>query len=393
MKFSFIIYYAFKSLKRRKLRAFLTIFAVFIGTTLISTMVSLGIGLKDIVVKGLKGAGELTDINVYQNENSTQKLNQEIISSIEQFPGVEKVDPMVTLVAESASFNGFEKSVGSTLVTAVPSLAENTFSLIAGTSFNSSGLANSAIVGENFLKNFSQDSPEIFLGKTISLKFGSNNFDFQIAGVAKSENIWGYGLFIPLSQASQIKKNLSYDSLRIKASSIDQVSTIVEKVKALGLTAVTLDNLIQQVTKYFRLFELALGSFGLVILAVASLGIINTMLMATLERTKEIGIMRAMGATRQDILRVFNFESALIGFIGGTIGIIFSFLINHGLNNIVLSYLSKQNLATDNISVFHLPIWLVIVLISFSTFIGFASGLYPALRASRLNPVDALRSE
>lgn len=391
MKTTFAIATALHNLKQHKLRTILTVFAVLIGTTLVSSMVSLGVGLQKVVVGGLSGAGELTDINVYTPEGGV-KLNAAAISSIEEIAGVTSVDPMVTLIADEVSVSGFVKKGGRTLVTAVPTTSKDTFELIAGTIFPDTE-QEAAVAGENFLKEFSEDVPESFLGKSLILYFGEKELALEIVGVAKSENIWGYGVFIPLSQVSQIKKQVSYDSLRVKAKSVKEVAGISTKIQEMGFEAVTLKNLVGQVNKYFRILELLLGSFGIIIIGVASLGIINTMVMAILERTRQIGVMRAVGASRRDIIKIFSFEAGAIGFIGGVLGVLCGFLITLGLGSLINNYLAHQHIVAAKIDLFVMPWWLILGLVSFATLVGLISGLYPAFRAARLDPVDALRQE
>ncbi len=124
----------------------------------------------------------------------------------------------------------------------------------------------------------------------------------------------------------------------------------------------------------------------------ATIGIINTMTMATFERTREIGVMRACGATKATIRRLFTFEAAMLGFAGGAFGI----LISLGLGAVARLILSNNaitlsSLPVDQIGVF--PWWLILSVIVFTTVLGMLSGLYPAARASKMKPVDALRYE
>ncbi len=391
MKFYSALSFALKNLRRRKLRTVLTVFAILIGTTLISSMVSLGVGLQQIVVKGLKSTGELTDINVYQKETG-KALDTETINKLENLPDVARVDPMVTLMADEVSLSGFQKKASKSLVTAVPGEATNIFKLIASSpDFSLQG--KTAVVGENFLKEFSNDYPERFLGQSLNLTFGQKNLVLKIIGVAQGENILGYGIFIPLSQASEIKTMANYDSLRVKANSVQKVAGISKTIKEMGLEAVALDDLVDRVTKYFRILELALGSVGIIILGVASLGIINTMIMATLERTREIGVMRAVGASRRDILKIFSLEASAIGFIGGIFGVLCGWGITLILSSLLNNYLAAKNITETQINLFALPWWLITGIVAFATLVGLFSGLYPAIRASRMDPVEALRNE
>jgi len=114
--------------------------------------------------------------------------------------------------------------------------------------------------------------------------------------------------------------------------------------------------------------------------------------MATYERTREIGVMRACGATRSTILLLFSFEAAILGFLGGVFGVVISFLLGLVAKLLVTKFgASLGTIPIDQIGSF--PLWLVGGVLTFTTLIGVLSGLYPAIRASRLNPVDALRYE
>lgn len=392
MKFTFAILYGLKNLERRKLRAVLTIFAVLIGTTLLSSMVSLGVGLQTIVVKNLKTVGELTDINVYKKEDTKALLDGAALNYLENLDGVERVTASVNLMADSASFSGFPQKADKTLVTAVPDDPGDILQLTTGATLNNfSGQV--AILGENFLKEFGENYSQEFLGKILNLTFGEKSLSLKIIGIAEDENISSYGVFIPLDQAAVIKNIVAYDSLRVRADSAQKVAGVSKEIKNMGLEAVALDDLIDRVVGYFRLLELALGSVGLIILGVASLGIINTMLMATLERTREIGLMRALGASRLDVLKIFSLEAAGIGLIGGTLGVAAGFLITSGLSAVLNNYLAQKGLASEAVRLFILPWWLICGTIGFATLLGFVSGFYPALRASRMDPVEALRRE
>jgi len=124
---------------------------------------------------------------------------------------------------------------------------------------------------------------------------------------------------------------------------------------------------------------------------VAAVGIINTMVMAVMERTKEIGIMKAVGASKRDIRRLFIFEAGLLGFWGGVFGLGSGYGLTVIANYFVNQQMSSEGFAITNIAV--LPLWLALGVVAFTTLIGIAAGLYPAIRAAKKNPVDALHSE
>jgi len=131
-----------------------------------------------------------------------------------------------------------------------------------------------------------------------------------------------------------------------------------------------------------------LGGLGLIALAIAALGVMNTMIMSVLERTREIGVMRALGARRSTIRRLFTFEASTLGFFGGLFGVLLGFVLLAFAKPIIANQFAKGTVL--NLSV---PIWLVFFVVGLTTLIGFFSGLVPSRRAARLDPIEALRYE
>ena len=182
-----------------------------------------------------------------------------------------------------------------------------------------------------------------------------------------------------------------YGSILLRADNTANIESVGKDVKKLGYGAQTAKEMLEQIEKIFGLVGLIIGAIGGIVLFVAALGIINTMIMATYERTREIGIMRACGATRADIRKLFIFEAGLLGFLGGIIGLALSFGLAKIGNSIGNQIAASQNVPITDIISFQ-P-WLIISVIALTTFIGILAGLLPAIRASRLDPVEALRYE
>jgi putative ABC transport system permease protein len=153
---------------------------------------------------------------------------------------------------------------------------------------------------------------------------------------------------------------------------------------------------VQGVNSTFVIMQVTFGGVGAIALLVAAIGIANTMTMAILERTREIGLMKAVGATNRDVLTIFLGEAAGIGFIGGLGGIAIGWLGGQLLNVAILVYLTNQAAQQGGpppgIAVFT-PAWLLPFSLIFATLVGLVSGLYPALRAATLMPVMALKYE
>ena len=140
----------------------------------------------------------------------------------------------------------------------------------------------------------------------------------------------------------------------------------------------------------FRIIQAVLSIFGLIALAVASLGIVNTLIMAIYERTREIGVMKAVGATRGTIRLLFTVEAGSIGFWGGLVGVVVAWIVG-AIINLVAHLTFLRDYQGFNISAF--PLWLILAVVALSTIVALVAGLLPANRAARLDPIEALRYE
>jgi len=141
----------------------------------------------------------------------------------------------------------------------------------------------------------------------------------------------------------------------------------------------------------FAIFDTFLGVFGSLALAVASLGIVNTLVMAILERRREIGIMKALGASDRDIKQIFFAEAGAMGLAGGALGVLLGWGIGRIIDFGTNIWLARQELPEQHIWL--VPWWLVAAALAFSVLVSLAAGLYPAARAAKLDPVQALRYE
>lgn len=183
-----------------------------------------------------------------------------------------------------------------------------------------------------------------------------------------------------------------YASILAKVDDTKNLTPASEAISKLGYGVSTAADMMKQINQIFMGVGLILGIIGGISLFVAAIGIINTMIMATYERTREIGVMRACGATKATIRRLFTFEASMLGFWGGVIGLAISVVLIKVAKLIIDKRgTGDMNIPIDKIGTF--PLWLILGVIAFTTLIGLISGLYPAMRAAKLNPVDALRYE
>jgi putative ABC transport system permease protein len=234
----------------------------------------------------------------------------------------------------------------------------------------------------------------------------------RIIGVVETEPATGFGgfgrgrLLIPLqiaqnlriAQPTDMREMLrgntgkpTFETLTVRVSSPKAVQGVEDAIKGMGFGTFSILDATKNLMLFFTVFDSLLLIFGSLALTVASLGIVNTLVMAILERRREIGILKALGAADRDVRRLFFVEAGAMGLLGGVLGVAMGWLIGRALTIGTNAYLKRQELPAIDISSIHW--WMVALAIGVSFFVSLAAGMYPASRAARLNPVEALRYE
>jgi putative ABC transport system permease protein len=183
----------------------------------------------------------------------------------------------------------------------------------------------------------------------------------------------------------------TYSLLSVRVSSAGKVEQVQDAIKKLGLRTYSILDASKSLRRFFAIFDMFLGIFGSLALAVASLAIVNTLVMAVLERRREIGVMKAIGADDVDVKKLFFAEAAAMGAAGGALGVALGWLIGRAINFGTTIYLQRQGLPPEN--VWSVPWWLVGSAIGFAVIVSLIAALYPASRAAKLDPIQALRYE
>ena len=182
-----------------------------------------------------------------------------------------------------------------------------------------------------------------------------------------------------------------YSSVSVRVKNPSQIQTVEDAVKKMGFNAFSILDASKSIQQFFKVLDVFLGIFGSLALAVAFIGIVNTLVMAILERRREIGIMKAIGASDGDVKRLFFAEAGAMGILGGIVGVALGWAIGQVINLGTNIYLKSQSFPPEHF--WSVPLWLVAFAVVFSFFVSLAAGLYPAGRAARLDPVQALRYE
>lgn len=183
----------------------------------------------------------------------------------------------------------------------------------------------------------------------------------------------------------------TYNALVVRVAKSKDVVHVEDAIKKQGFNTFSIVDASRGLQKAFVFLDLFLGVFGSLALAVASLGIVNTLVMAIMERRREIGIMKALGASDGDVKRIFFVEAGSMGALGGAVGVALGWMIGRAINIGTNVYMVRQELKPETF--WYVPMWLVITGMSFSIVVSLCAGLYPASRAARLDPVQALRHE
>jgi putative ABC transport system permease protein len=439
MKFFDLLALIIGNLARRKGRVALTAIGVIIGTTAVVLLVSLGVGLQKNAESQLGGIGDLTRIVVYPGftegggpvaieavpggaPEQTAPLNDAALASIAALPGVTAVIPQDYFQAGATMKIGRLEGGGSILGAGTDDLGALGVTAEQGTT---ELLRGTVIVGSQVANNFydprlrpgqEPPAPPNLYDQTLSIELMkwledgtvvTKKVRARVAGVlaeVRDEPDWS--IYMPLSEVEgyntwaigqRIDRNKTgYNTVIVKVNSVDEVLDVTEQITALGFQAYTPQSFVQGISGFYMVLQIVFGAMGAIALLVAAIGIANTMTMAILERTREIGLMKAVGASNRDVLAIFLGEAAGIGFIGGLGGIVISWGLGQVLNVIVLGYLAGQAAQTGApppTGAIATPLWLPTAALVFATLMGLASGLYPALSAATLAPVAALKYE
>ncbi|MFO7891905.1 MAG: FtsX-like permease family protein [bacterium] len=249
------------------------------------------------------------------------------------------------------------------------------------------------------------------MGKTDNSLFKKEQKQFTIIGIRKREVEFSYGYYrggviAPIKTAEKMPRlpfnsvwsllnsmdnESEYGALLVRVESVDYLKSVRNKIEELGFGTISIADQLEEFKKGFIIMDTALGAIGTIALIVAGLGIINTMVMSILERTREIGIMKAVGGSEFQIKSIFFFEAGSIGLLGGLFGLALGWIVTKIAGAVATYYIIKQG--GETVDFFYIPGWLVISALVFSIVISLIAGIYPAIRAARINPVEALRHD
>ncbi len=442
-----------RNLWRRKVRTILTILGVIIGACSIILMLSLGIAMDRNFEEQISQMGNLTLISVvagYNQDTKAPKLDDKAIEAFSKMQYVERVIP--SLMSNAYLTYGKYRTNWEMNIYASDAEDMNALGYVAVQGRNMEiGEKNAMILGGEIPKQFTKigkrpnwnkppealplnlqvDKMQVEIaqfdymtGKPLLENMNGEKIkapkpiEVKVVGILSDTNYEvSHNAYVPreifdklVDEKKKYQEKLygkqngnrdrygmaqakgTYNEFKIKVSNRDKVSEVQEMIKEQGYMAYSSMDWLNEMKKVSNGMQLALGGIGAISLLVAAIGIANTMMMSIYERTREIGIMKVIGAKLPDIKKMFLVEAIMIGAIGGTLGVIISYSISlivntlgGGIANVIGMY------GATRISV--IPPWLALGAVLFSTVIGLISGYFPAKRAMKLSALSAIKTE
>lgn len=415
-----------KNTWRRPARAVLTIIALAISVTIVVALSAISFGTQKSVQNTLFSGDSLNSIIVAANRDNggqslfgttseinpnAPKLDDQLVANLQKISNVTSASPAAAIWEfKSFTLDGNSKSFAAQTQGVLPSDPRSK-QLTTGHTFTDNDDRHVVILGHAYVRALGYEAdPAALIGKTITITtqpgyqgegFTTGQLTAVIIGVGQSgqdEN----SLFIPMNWAHKVRtlqkavppkdqiESDGYNSILVRISDAKFMTQVVNSIQKNNVSASPLASQFQQLLSFALIVWLTLGAVSVVALIAASIGIGNTMVMIVSEQCYLIGVWRACGATRAMIRRLFLVQAAILGLIGGLVGLLLGALSIWLFNQQVSAMLIAQHLPIQVVA--NLPWWLAGGALLLTIIFACLSGLYPAIRAARIDPTQALNS-
>lgn len=391
-----------RAFKTNPMRTWLTILGMGVGTGAVVVLVGLGFGLQQIILEQIVFGETLLSLGVSATGAQNLRLTTETVEKFESNEHVLDAAPLARFPA-LVTYKGL---TGNVFVQGAepPYLRYAGITASEGDVFTDDDLddKNTIMLSPAVLKLFGIEDPAEFVGEKVSFRIlvpandGTDDVDeifidkeYTVRGITKEEGVLNALMMMP-----ELRSHVGieeYERIQVRVSTNEFLSVVEEELIADGYRVTALSKTVEQASKIFQGVQAVLATFGGIALIVSAIGMFNTMTVTLLERTKEIGIMRTIGAAPADIKWLFVSESIIVGFLGGVSGIVMGVTLGVVIN--LLLNLAASQFGGQSVTLFSFPLNFLLFIALFSAGVGYLTGIFPARRAASLNPLDAIRYE
>jgi putative ABC transport system permease protein len=415
---------ALEGARRARLRAALTVLGIAIATGALVAMIAFALGLEQRVEEPFTKLGLFHTIRVTAPKDSDLRLDDEALARFAALPGAAAAYPELRVRSIDVSRGDERRTVVAFGLPREIGLAGLSSDLLSAGRWFGPGDDVEVLVGRRLASDLGFDPPADAVGSSVTLvaaglapadtdgetQLTRREVEARVVGVFEvppfAHDLGARTIVVPIDVAQALPgvDNKALEAFRasgalpdgptraiVRAVRLTDVPALARRIEDLGFEAESLQEQFAEARQLFAFLEVLLAAVGTVALAVAGLGILNTQLMAVLERKAEIGLLKALGATDGDVRTMFLTEALVLGLAGGVAGVLLALLVTAGLQVGIDLYLESEGF--EPVGVFRFAPWLVGGAVLFAAGISVVSGLYPAGRAARLDPVRAVRGE
>ena len=409
MNIATLIKEALRSITTNKIRSFLTMLGIFIGVGAVIAMMSIGEGAQNSITNAMSALGTqtlyLSPGNFTENVRNAQSLTNDDVAAVAALDCVEIAAPTVSQNAMLSQSNG--NTVSASVTGIVPGYQTvGNYTIAQGSFISQENIDRKemvTVIGSEINKSLFGSENSSSVGETVRIM----GQPYRVIGILEKKGSSTLGtsqdqtVFIPLSTAqsrlmTRQKNSVSQVSILVKSSykledAENAIKSLLQDRHGIfegnpnDFTVMNVQDIVDAVGDIMSTFTLFLGGVAAISLLVGGIGIMNIMLVTVSERTREIGLRKALGAKNGDILAQFLVESSVISLVGGLLGIVFGLLLAFGIARIAAMTGTQLDITINPV--------IIIGATLFSIAVGLFFGVYPANQAAKLDPVIALRSE
>ncbi len=398
MKIKVLFKIALKNLIAQRARTFLTVLGVALGVGAIVFLVSLGYGLEEMTVERVANFETLFIFDAQTGGSKLVKLDSKSIKKIKEVANVAQVEPLLTtpakvkyreatteMVLYSATKGYLELSEIKTMKGEVFEEDDSNQVLINLTLLSGLGETEDSVIGKEV-------TISAFLDKELApdLKDEEREVeaDYVISGLIDDSGT--AFVYVPFGGLGELGAT-DAQTVKVKVGNRNKIEETRKQVENMGYLTVYVGDTIAQITSFFQIFRIILGLFGMIAVVIALLGMLNTLTISLLERTREVGLMKVLGMRKKGVRNLFLAEATIVGLLGGASGLVLGILFAKLIDGVLWAVAR----ATENpvLQIFSFPVLFLAAVFFFTLVIAVLTGLYPARRATRIEPLEALRYE